>query len=614
MRFLNNVRIGIKLRLLLAIFIAGYGIYALYSIHTLNVVRIEGQLYQEIIMGKDLIADIMPPPEYIVESYLDVLRMSGELNSGRTDASEMRKYIGELHARKTDFDERHTFWVQEKRLETGPLRTAFLEESYPPAVRFFDAVFTRFIPAAEQGDYELARDLALGDLRAAFLDHRAAIERTVSLAERYCQDVENRAAGRAYRDTLAQIALALTMIALSSFFGAMISRSISLPLSVAAVMLKDISEGEGDLTKGLVITGQGSDELGKMTQYFNATLGKIKNLVETIRETALKLSAIGGNLSSRMIETGAEITQISGHIASIKERIEGQAESVRHTSAEMERILHTTSALSASVAQQNKGISTCADEIGQMLNNIRHVTKTLKNNGANVIGLSAACESGRAGVMEVSADIKEIAKESEGLLEINGIMANIASQTNLLSMNAAIEAAHAGASGRGFAVVADEIRKLAENAGEQSKIIGGVLKKIHSSIGKISISTETALNQFETVDAHVKTVAREEELILTAMEEQTEGSHRLLHAQKALREFSQSVQESAQTMRQNAEAVAAETRELDSGAREIKTNMDEIADGAERISRAASGAQTIAGQNEESIAVLVAGVSRFKTR
>jgi methyl-accepting chemotaxis protein len=132
----------------------------------------------------------------------------------------------------------------------------------------------------------------------------------------------------------------------------------------------------------------------------------------------------------------------------------------------------------------------------------------------------------RNGLQDVAAGIQQIARESEGLLEINAVIENIASQTNLLSMNAAIEATHAGEAGKGFAVVADEIRKLAESSGEQSKTISSMLKKIKDSIDKITRSTDAVLNKFEAIDSGVKTVSDQEENIRNAMEEQVRAASR----------------------------------------------------------------------------------------
>jgi len=127
-------------------------------------------------------------------------------------------------------------------------------------------------------------------------------------------------------------------------------------------------------------------------------------------------------------------------------------------------------------------------------------------------------------------------------------MQNIASQTNLLSMNAAIEAAHAGESGRGFAVVANEIRKLAESSAMQSKTISTVLKKIKGSIDTITKSTEEVLKKFDAIDAGVRTVAEQEGSILNAMEEQGHGSQQILQAMGQLNDLTQGVKREAREM------------------------------------------------------------------
>jgi methyl-accepting chemotaxis protein len=247
-----------------------------------------------------------------------------------------------------------------------------------------------------------------------------------------------------------------------------------------------------------------------------------------------------------------------------------------------------------------------------MLANIQSVSQTLSKNSGNVKGLMEASEVGRSGLQEVAADIQEIARESEGLLEINAVMENIASQTNLLSMNAAIEAAHAGEAGKGFAVVADEIRKLAENSGEQSKTISTVLKKIKDSIGKITTSTDSVLNKFAAIDREVRTVSDQEENIRNAMEEQNAGSKQILVAVGELNEITRKVKDGSTQMLEGSEQVIHESKNLGAVTEEITNGMNEMATGADQINVAVNRVNAITGENKASIDVLVREVSKFK--
>jgi methyl-accepting chemotaxis protein len=410
--------------------------------------------------------------------------------------------------------------------------------------------------------------------------------------------------------TVFTIILAVGSVLVAAVIIFFVSGNIAKPIVKVALTLKDISEGEGDLTKTVVVNSK--DEIGDLARHFNETLKKIRELVTIIKKQAASLFDIGNELAGNMTQTASAINEITANIQSIKGRVINQSSSVTETNATMEQITVNIDKLKGLVDRQSGSVAQSSSAIEEMLANIQSVTQTLVRNAANVKELTEASEVGRSGLQEVAGDIQEIARESEGLLEINAVMENIASQTNLLSMNAAIEAAHAGEAGKGFAVVADEIRKLAENSGEQSKTISSVLKKIKDSIDKITRSTDSVLNKFEAIDNGVRTVSDQEENIRNAMEEQGAGSKQILESIGQLNEVTRMVKVGSEEMLEGSRQVIEESKNLEMVTQEISNGMKEMATGADEISVAVNRVNTISGQNKENIDVLVNEVSRFK--
>ena len=386
--------------------------------------------------------------------------------------------------------------------------------------------------------------------------------------------------------------------------------AISKPVVLVADTLKDITHGEGDLT--VVINTKSRDEIGRMARYFNQTLEKIRELVVEVKEDAAMLSSVGNDLASNMNTTATAVNKITSNVQDIRGRIVNQRSSISQTHSTMYKLVENIDTLDGHIEKMSDNVSSASTAIEEMAASIRSVADTLNKNTENVKALMEASEVGRTGINEVVGNIQEIARESAGLLEINAVMENIASQTNLLSMNAAIEAAHAGEAGRGFAVVASEIRKLAENSSKQSSTISAVLKKIKGSIDKITSSTSSVLDKFEDIDKGVKVVAQQEDNILHAMEEQEEGSRLIVDGVIEVSKITYEVRTGSSKMQKRAKEVIQESEALEKVTKEINSSIKEMAGEADLINNAVNYVKDVSGKNSRAIEQLSKGVSRFK--
>jgi methyl-accepting chemotaxis protein len=372
----------------------------------------------------------------------------------------------------------------------------------------------------------------------------------------------------------------------------------------------DLISVDWDLTQRLKFKRR--DEIGTLGEFFNTTFEKIMKLLLTVKGKTVSLFDTGEELASYMIKTRKDIEGINTNIQGMRHQVLTQADKVNAAASSMERIITGLTSLNDHISVQAENVEHSSSAIEEMLANIQSVTQTLVRNAANIHSLAESSEAGRADLQKVSTDIQEIAHESESLLEINSVMQNIASQTNLLAMNAAIEAAHAGESGKGFAVVADEIRKLAENSGKQSKTISGVLKKIKLMIDTITKSTSVVLERFVNIENEVKTVSNQESQIRNAMEEQGAGSRQILEAVTQLNSVTSLVRKTSTEMTTESKEVLNQSGELKRITSDVAGSMDDMTSGAEDIFESITRVQEITLENKENIAALREEISRFK--
>jgi methyl-accepting chemotaxis protein len=375
--------------------------------------------------------------------------------------------------------------------------------------------------------------------------------------------------------------------------------------------LENLSSEQKDLTKRISICSV--DELGTIAGMVNAFSEHLGAGIGTIKYKINGLTHTGFELAVNMGKTSTAVEQISSNLDSMKDLMVKQENGAEEAGKAVGNIKVNIDSLKKIIEEQTDSVNRSSSAIEEMTANINSVTRTLVENSKNVAVLTEASENGKSGLQTVAQEIQEIARDSEGLLEINAVMDNIASQTNLLSMNAAIEAAHAGEAGKGFAVVADEIRKLAESSSEQSKTTATMLKKIKASIDNITKSSEDVLTRFGAIDSSVKTVSQHEQNILNAMEEQETGGKQILDSISRLRDLTASVKKGSNDMEESGKTLVQETDEFIKISTNTVDGMNGILNGIHQINTSVNHVNEMSLENNKNFESLKQETDKFNT-
>jgi methyl-accepting chemotaxis protein len=402
-------------------------------------------------------------------------------------------------------------------------------------------------------------------------------------------------------DVIKGSAMSFLLIPLLVFFTGFLALTLNLKKNTGALyasviaQLENLSSEQKDLTKRISICSV--DELGSIAGMVNAFSKHLCGGIGAIKYKISGLNHTNFELSVNMGKTSTAVQQITSNLDSMKGLMVKQENGAEEAGKAVGDIKTNIDSLNKMIEEQTESVNMSSSAIEEMTANIHSVTQTLIENSKNVGVLTEASENGRTGLQLVAQEILEIAHDSEGLLEINSVMNNIASQTNLLSMNAAIEAAHAGEAGKGFAVVADEIRKLAESSGQQSKTTAAMLKKIKASIDNITKSSNDVLARFGAIDTSVRTVSQHEQNILNAMEEQETGGRQILESISRLRDLTSSVKKGSDNMAESGETLVDETIEFIKISKETVEGMNEILKGINQINVSVSHVNDMSKEN-----------------
>ncbi len=404
------------------------------------------------------------------------------------------------------------------------------------------------------------------------------------------------------------IIIGVVMLPIFALISSMFAFRIVKPIKTINSTLKNVSNN--DYTGRLPVTG--NDEFALLSKSFNHTFEEIGSSIKSISDNTNLMKDMSMNLSTNMIETTSSIKQIVSNINEVKEQVVTHNDSVNTTTSTIEEVNKSISKLDSSIEHQSASVEESSSAIEQMIANIASIAKMLEDSNSSMKELHENTLEAKEGSRHANNDVSKIAEKSGALLEASQVIQNIASQTNLLAMNAAIEAAHAGESGKGFAVVADEIRKLAEESNEQGRQISVTIKDVTEIIEALTLSGKNAEESYDGIVNLAGNVLDRIESIVEAMNEQSQGSREVMIALEDINTGNGEVKDNSDDMLRTSEKVSSEIIKLGKLAAHITDSMNEMASGALQIDGAVKEVLELANKNKDSIDRLSSEVDKFK--
>ncbi len=374
--------------------------------------------------------------------------------------------------------------------------------------------------------------------------------------------------------------------------------------------LEDISQGEGDLTQTLEV-GSG-DEIGDLSTSFNEFLNKMKHIIKNIKSATTLTVEAKESLSSTAEETSAAVVEISANVTGVKKQFTTLDENIYTTSDAINQIQDVIGNLGNQIESQSSAVEESTAAINEMVASLVNVAGITRNKKESTDKLVSITKSGGEKLAETTRIVDDVNSSISIISEMVNVINGIASQTNLLSMNAAIEAAHAGDAGKGFAVVADEIRKLAETSAENAKGIGKELNEIVNKIVSAAGSSKETGTAFDKILEEVIAVSQALAEIDSSTLELSKGGEQILEAMQLLNNITVEVQGGSEKMSSGTSSIVKSMQMLTRVSSEALGSMEEISSGTEEISAALTELTSLTNTLDEASDTLEAEVDKFK--
>ncbi|MGL1890836.1 MAG: methyl-accepting chemotaxis protein [Spirochaetaceae bacterium] len=412
-----------------------------------------------------------------------------------------------------------------------------------------------------------------------------------------------------------------SFIAFTIFISIVVVFFITLILSF--LIAKTIGKNIRLLEKGLSIALKGnlideikiksSDEIGKLGKNINTFTGELANSIRQIKRSSERNLDIKEQLIDSTIETSATSIQMNKSVQSIQDKISTLDKSVHASTISVATVQKSINGLNNVILKQIRTIEESTAAVTEMIASIVSVTKITNQKKENFRNLVDTAKKGGSQLFFTIQIIQEITSNIEEIRGIASIINNISEHTNLLAMNAAIEAAHAGNHGQGFSVVASEIRKLAEASAKNSNIISKVLKETVEKIESVSLSGEETRIAFDHIDRGVSGEYDSFEEIYNCMNDMSSGGQQILQTMGTLQKYSSDVQEGSYVISDSSSHLEEAVGIVKTVSSEVLGNISEVSIGISEISIAMDSLTDLSSNLSDIAQNLNVEINRFQT-
>ena len=354
-----------------------------------------------------------------------------------------------------------------------------------------------------------------------------------------------------------------------------------------------------------------NDEIGELSSYFNDFIEALQSMMGNIKQLTVKTSAVSSDLAASSEETVAALEEMKANTDGMKSKITHLDNEVSNSNNSVNDVKEFLSSVTNLIQSQASAVNESSASIEEMSASIQNIAKATEEKRKVANDLEKTATDGQKEMRQTVEIINKVADSANVIMEMITTIQGIAARTNLLAMNAAIEAAHAGEAGKGFAVVADEIRNLAESSGQSAKKITQSLKEIRGYIEDSENSTRRTDEMFSNIVDSIKDVASSMEEMNNTTQELSQGSNQILEALSSLVDITEDVKNSSGKMDGKIKNIQDSMSELDNISSETKQGMDEMTVAIDEIYRAAEDISNIGMQNSQSASDLEEMVGQF---